>query len=460
MCLWLSGCLGTGDIGSDLHAARTRRFQSWQSERSEGLPERRRLAGTLSLEKSILLGLDNSRDIQIAKREREKASARITEAWAEALPTWDLNAAYTRLDEVASFDVFTETITMGDKNNYTLTTDIRQPLFRGGAVGAGIRAARYYTALTDESLRGSYQQLIFDVRKAYYDARLALELERAGAEAVQVARQHLQDAQKDRAAGMASDFDVLRADVELKNLVAEHVKDQNRYRLGVATLLNVIGVSQESQVEIADPLTYRPLEPVMEDAVRKAFLEHPDILEGELWVRVQKEAAKAARAGHWPEVDAILSGSYARPDPHDQTRIDWGNAWNAGVSLTYHLFEGFRTSARIEQQKISLEQRRIELLDTEERILLEIKQAMLSLEDAARSVESQEANVAQAQEALRLAQLGFRQGVRKWIEVLDAQRALTQARANYARAAYDHEVAGLQFERATGTLEPPSEGEE
>jgi len=458
LCLLLAGCLGTGDVTNDLRARRLRRFETWKADRSAPRTERPRLEGPLSLERCILLGLANSRELQIALRERDKASARVTEAWAEALPKIDLRATYTRLDEVASFGVGGRTISLGDKNVYNLATDLRQPLYRGGAIGAGIRAARYYASLTDQTLRGTYQRVIFDVRKAYYDARLALELERASAEAVRVARQHLEDVRKDRAAGTASDFDVLRAEVELKNLLAQQVKDQNQYRLAVATLLNVIGVSQDSKVEITDPLVYRPIQPDMEEAVRRAFLQHPDILEAELWIRVQNEALKAARSGLWPEVDAVLTGTYSRPDPHSQTRIEWGEAWNAGLALTYHLFEGFRTWARIKQERLTLQQRKIELRDTEERILLDIHQALLSLEDAARFVESQEANVQQAQEALRLAQVGFRQGVRKEVEVLDARRALTLARANYARAVYDHEMARLRLELATGTLEPPAEG--
>ena len=68
---------------------------------------------------------------------------------------------------------------------------------------------------------------------------------------------------------------------------------------------------------------------------------------------------------------------------------------------------------------------------------------------------SQVKTVQQAEEALRLVRLGRRQGIRKEVEILDAQSALDQARANHFQSVYDHEIARLALERATGTMTPP-----
>ena len=396
----------------------------------------------------------NSRELQIADQELLRAGATITEAWAEAMPQLNVGADYTRLDKVSSVDTGGGSIAMGSRDNYALSATVTQPLYRGGLISAGIRGARLYDLRANEQRRGTYQKVVFDVRQAYYDARLAWELERASAAAVEVARRLVADTRTNLEAGTAASFDLLRAEVELKNLIAEHVRDQNRLRLAQATLLNIMGVSQESRLpELSDRLTYRAMSPTMEEAVSTAFQCHSDILQSELSVLIQQEATTAAKAGFWPEVDATFSESYARPDPHDQTQATtWGEAWNAGVSLSFKLFEGFRTVARVKKEEAGLRQSMIALRDTEERILLEVRQAVLSLADAARLVDSQKANVGQAEEALRLAEVGFREGVRRQIELLDARSALTRAQANYAQAVYAHERAGLQFERATGTL--------
>jgi len=455
-CVWFSGCMTDQtrreEIRRSLREYRAARFAQWSAERAGEPAERPLLAGPLSLAEAIRLAMRNSRELQSADQELKKADATVLEAYSEAMPTIDAGAGYTRLDKVSSFGG----ATVGSLDNYDLTATVRQPLFRGGLISAGIRAARLYDALTLEQRRGVRQKVIFDVRRAYYDARLAWEIEQAGAAAVEVARRLVADTEKNLRAGAAANFDLLRATVELKNLMAAHVQDQNRRRLAQATLLNVIGVSQESRLPaLRDPLAYEPFAPSREAAVRRAFQQHPDLLQAELTVRIRQEAVTAAKSGYWPEMDAVYNQTYARPDPHDSTHIGWNEAWNAGMTLTFHLFEGFRTTAQVKKAEAELQQSRIARRDVEERILLEIRQAMLSLADAEKLVESQRANIEQAEEALRLAELGLREGVRRQIEVLDAKSALTRARANHAEAVYAHEMARLQFERATGTLTAP-----
>jgi outer membrane protein TolC len=157
-------------------------------------------------------------------------------------------------------------------------------------------------------------------------------------------------------------------------------------------------------------------------------------------------------------MDAFVQDAETKPDPHDQTQNSWGNAWSAGLSLTYRVFDGFKTQSQVREAEAQLKQYEVTLRDTEERTLLQIKQAILSIEDASKEVAAQQASVEQAKEAQRLTELGFRQGVRLQVELLDAQRALTNAEATYATAVYNHELARLQLEQAIGALEAPSEG--
>ncbi len=370
--------------------------------------------------------------------------------------TWAPRTQHLGQQPKVTFDGIT--VPLGFQDNYALTTRLSQPLYRGGAISAGVRGARIYSVLVDEEMRGTRQAVIFAARKAYYDARLAVELKRASADAVSVAQRHLEDVDKNVKAGKLSDFDHLRAEVELKTLIAQNVQDENRYHVALTTLLNVLGVSQESQIELSEPLHYRPLTPALEESVHTAFTQNSDILQAELTIRLQREAVKVARAGYYPQMDAFLQDEEAKPNPNNETDNSWGNVWSAGLSLTYRVFDGFKTRSQVRQAEAQLEQYEVTLRDTEERTLLQIKQAILSIEDASKEVVAQQANVEEAQEAQRLAELGFSQGVRLQVEVLDAQRALTSAQATYATAVYNHELARLQLEQAIGTLEAPEGG--
>jgi len=372
------GCFDTTGLRSNILADREGRFADWRSEKSGEEIQRPTLSGQLSLEDGIMTALRNSRQMQLAKLERVKAEGRLGEAYSEALPDLDLGASYTRQDEAPTLTAGGSTVTVGAKDNYGLTARLSQPLYRGGAISAGVRGARIYSVLVDEEMRGTRQAVIFAARKAYYDARLALELKRASGDAVSVAQRHLEDVDKNVQAGKLADFDHLRAEVELKTLVAQNVQDENRYHLALTTLLNVLGVSQESEIELSEELHYRPLTPVLEDTVHTAFLQNSNILQAELTIRLQREAVNVARAGYYPKLDAFVQNQETKPDPHDPTQNSWGNAWSAGLALTYRVFDGFKTRSQVRQAEAQLEQYQVTLRDTEERTLLQIKQIFFS----------------------------------------------------------------------------------
>lgn len=456
---WLSGCIQTSKVRSDIQADRVRRYQQWRSEAAHIDAGRPSLSGGLSVEEAVSTALITSREVEIALLQSDKAQARLLEAYSSGLPILDLDFTYTRLDEVSSFEVAPGVeVDLGDENHYALNGTITQPLFRGGEVSAGVRAARLFTLLTVEELRGARQQVIYNTRRAYYEALLAIELEKATAEAIVVSRRLLDDTRKGFEAGTVSSFDVLRADVELKSLIAQNVQSQNRVHVAMTNLYNILGVSQESNVALSDTLRYIPFTPPLDEAVRTAFLGNSGILQQELTVRLYDEAIAAARSGYWPELDAFFTETYAKPDPKDQTNVHWNDAWTAGLVANWRLFDGFRTLSLVRQAEADYAQSRVRLRDTEENVLLAIKQALYSLEDAEKAVLSQQANVEQATEAQRLVELGFREGVRKQVEVLDARQALTRAQAQYAQAVYDHETARLAYEQAIGVLDPTAPG--
>ncbi len=132
----------------------------------------------------------------------------------------------------------------------------------------------------------------------------------------------------------------------------------------------------------------------------------------------------------------------------------WGDAWTAGVTVRWPLFDGLRREGRVQREKATLNQKKIQLTDTEEQALLEIRQAVLNVRSAAEFVGSQGLNRAKAREALGLVEVGYREGINSEVEVTDARAAFTKAIGLYYQAVYDHKIAGLDLQKAVGTLGP------
>ena len=319
---------------------------------------------------------------------------------------------------------------------------------------AAVRTAQIYSALADEQVRGAVQGTIHAVAGQYYEVLLARHLYAVNQDAVKSAERHLADVKQKRKGGLASEFDVLRAEVDVSSFKAEMIQQRNRVHLARARLLRTMGVSQESEVALSDELTYRPMKPILQEAMRVAHGNRPDLYQAELGVRFQDEAVRIVGSQYWPRVDAVFTQTWARPDPHSSTEDEWGDAWTVGAVLEWPLFDGFRRRGRLIEERARLEQSHIRLLDAQERAQLEIQQAILSLRDAEEFVESQRLNLQRAGEALRLAEVGYRQGVNTEVEVIDARAALTRAKGLHYQAVYSHVISRLALQRAMGILGP------
>jgi outer membrane protein len=457
-CVLLSACVDTNALRRDIRMARMKRLNLWKLEAADQSKERLLLKdgdkpANLAMDKAIEIALLHNTTLQLALEEKTRADALEQEAWSDTLPSATVGASYVREDRQGR----SASGKVGNRNNYTFSASVTQPLYRGGGTVANIRLSQIRKALVDEQIRGTVQQLIFDVRRAYLNARVAFELRKVKEQSVLVAKRQLSDVEKFREAGVAADFDVLRAKVQLQNFEADKAKTDNLYNRTLTALLRIMNVSQESYVTLVDEMKFVPdFDPAMGDSVAKAFLQRPELFQDELSVRIGEEAYKAAKAGHYPTVDAFFTGIYAQPDPAAPSsgRNDFGEDWETGIELTYTIFQGYAVVARVRQAAVDLRKSRLQLKDTEEQVLQEIRDAILSIEDARRFVLSQMQNRNQAKEALRLVELGQRQGIRKQVEVLDAQTALDEAEANYAEALFGHEVARLGYEKAIGALDP------
>ena len=428
-------------------------YQAWKRGRESQEVSQTYLKGSLSLPDALRLGFAHNKSLQATLRERGIASGVVLEAYSNVLPSVSATAGYTRLDEVAGFDVGGRSVSIGDVDNYSAGIEVRQPLFRGGGIPAALRAARWVSLLSDEQVRGAAQAVIYEIARAYYDTLLAQHLYEVNRDAVKSAKAHLRDVKAKRSRGVASDFDVLRAQVDVSLFEAEMIQQRNRVHLAKTRLLRAMGVSQDSEVTLSDELTYRPMKPVLDEAVRLAYQNRPDLCQAELNVQLQQEALRIARSAYWPRVDAWLRREWSRPEPHT-SKVEWGDAWSAGVSANWPLFDGFRREGRVRQEKERLRQREIQLVDAEERVLLEIRQALLTLRDAEEFVQSQRLNLERAKEALRLAEVEYRQGIADAVTVTEARAALTRARGLYYQAVYGHTVARLNLQRAMGILGP------
>ncbi len=448
-----AGCTTSEQFYQEVSLSRDAAYRQWRSRKERQELSQTLISGELSMEDCLKLTLVNNKTLQHVLEEKEIARGQRLKSYSAILPTVGLTGNYQRLDEVSSFDIPGEgTISLGDVDNYSAGLRVTQPVFAGGSIMAKINAAKLFSLLTNQTVRAAVQDVIYAASHSYYDVLLNQHLCRISADAVRSAQAHLQDVKQKRQGGVASDFDVLRAEVELSNFQAELIQNKNAIDIAKTNLLKVIGLSQDSNITLSDELVYVPSRMTMEQAVEVAFQNRPDLFGRQFDIKYQTELLKIARSRYWPVISGYFNNIWSKPDPHRSTDIKWGRAWNAGVMATLPIFDGFTREGEIIVQKARFKQAQIDLIDTEETALFELTKAQLSIENADEFVESQRLNLARAEEGLRLAEVGYKEGTNTQVEMIDAQAALTTARVFYYQAIYSHLIAKLDLQKAMGTL--------
>ncbi|MCX5643209.1 MAG: TolC family protein [Phycisphaerae bacterium] len=455
----LGGCKSREEFTNDVGLSRQAAYRQWENRKTQEESQQPRISGKLSVEDCVKLTLAHNKMLQQTLEERTVAEGQVVGSRSAYLPNVALSTQYRRDELVPSFDIpgpggTTEHVQIGTLNSYSAGLTVTQPLYAGGAITAQVRAAKLFSLLTDQTIRAATQDVVYATETAYYNLLLSQHLVDISTDAVHAAKVHLDDVEKKRAGGVASNFDVLRAQVELSNFKADLIRSKNAINIARANLIKTMGVSQDSDFVLSDKFAYAPIEVSMEQAVQTAFTNRPDLYSREYQIRQQREQLKIARSRYLPNASAYFTNTWASPSPSSfgSSSSEWGRIWQAGVQGAWPIFDGFQREGNIIQQKARLKQAQIGLVDAEETAVFELTQAILSMENAEEFVQSQKLNLTRATEGLRLAQVGYEQGINTQVEVIDAQSALTTARVNYYQSIYSHVVAKLAVQRAMGTI--------
>jgi HAE1 family hydrophobic/amphiphilic exporter-1 len=111
-----------------------------------------------------------------------------------------------------------------------------------------------------------------------------------------------------------------------------------------------------------------------------------------------------------------------------------------------------RTRGRVTQAKSDLSRATLDELKARDGIAVEVRNAVDALREAGEILGALAGTVRQAERLVFLSEKGYELGVKTRLEVQDAQRNLTLARGNYARAERDYRVARVTLDWVAGTL--------
>lgn len=410
----------------------------------------------LTLEKSIELALSQN-PYHLATEERVGAAEqKVKEAVAGFFPSLNSTGMAT-LDEKLfelEFPSFIpgqppEKVKVDFTRDYQVALSLSIPLYTGGRLTAGYKSAKYNLKSTQESVRESEHLTVFNTKATFYGCLLAQEFVKVAEQAVKDAEDLQKNVKSQYEVGLASRFDLLRSEVRVVNLKPQLIQAKNNFEVMKLNLKTLLGMDISTPIEIQGNLYYEPIEPDLEKSIGVAIQNRPEILQLEYQKKIAEEMWKMARAERLPTL--ALSGSFNFwADRLAFTHDTWQDYYNVNLVLTVPIFNGFGPAARQAQAKSAVKEIELTLKGLKDGVKFEVSQATLKIEEAKESLLSQEKNVEQAEESLRIANLNYTEGMITVLDVSAAQTALTQARVNYSQAVYNFFVAVAEFERSLG----------
>jgi len=336
--------------------------------------------------------------------------------------------------------------------NQTRSAEIglSQALYTFGQVGAAMRAAKVGLATADDQLRLFRQAALRDVSSSFYDILLAKELYNLAVQTLNQKIRVLDEARRKYAAGIATEYDVLAAEVAVENARPEVIRRENLIRISRDKLRFILGLEEE-EVEVEGGLEAPPAPyPQYKEAVQIAWGNRPELADQQKRVEIAKELIKIADAGDKPRVD--FKAGYGWRELILGADKGNGQAWTAGLFLTFPFFDGLRSRGKVAQAKSDVATLKLDEAKLKDSIALQVREAVNAYREAGEIIKALSGTVKQAERLLFMAEKGYEYGVKTKLDVDDAELNLTLAKSSLARARRDSLVARVTFEWVTGMI--------
>ncbi|MCF7905306.1 MAG: TolC family protein, partial [Candidatus Marinimicrobia bacterium] len=329
--------------------------------------------------------------------------------------------------------------------------NLTQPLFEGRVIAA-IRGADALEDLTDYSAEVTRLAVIEQTKQAFYGVLLADKMVQVFEHSLTVMIQNLENVKALYAQGKTAEFDVIRAEVQVANQTTMVSNARKMKELAYAGLKRNCGIDLELdisaigalQVNIETDLDLGELEAQM-------LAKQPLLNQVEASVRLMKENILMVKAEFMPSI--ALTGSYQQMLPYNDgefTDAEFRESSSLAVGINLPLFNGFGSTARVQQAKAEHRKSEYQLYDVKENLLLELQSIYLSIQESARKIEAGLKGVQQARKGVDMAQQLYKQGMASQLQVMDAQSASDQAELGLYQAYFEYNNARASLARALG----------
>ena len=342
------------------------------------------------------------------------------------------------------------------KNVFGGAVILRQPIFMGGAIKAANAIADITEEMADNDESLKTQSTIYDIDKVYWTVVSLKHKQKLAYSYRDLVKKLDDDVNKMIRQGVATKADGLKVDVKVNEADMDITRVDDGVTLAKMLLCQLCGIPMTDKITLADEVgngletsnvkftDYQP---------DSTFSNRPEVRLLQNAVDLSEQGTKIIQAEYLPHV--ALTGGYmiTNPNVYNGFQKRFSGVWNVGVTVQVPVWNWFEGRYKVRASRAATSMARMELSDVQEKINLQVTQSRFKVKEARKRLVMANNNVKSAEENLRCAQVGFREGVIPSTDVMAAQTAWQKAHSDKIDAEVDLRVSEVNLEKALGILE-------
>ena len=405
----------------------------------------------LTVDQAVALALQQNPAVILARQGVQYANTQVNVARAGARPNVNLSAPGTYIPSPTSVSFNNSVIPLSTLFSASGALTVSQPVWPPAQWQAPFHSAQANVGITEENLQRTRQQIAFQTRQAFFQVLGNNELMGVAQDAVTVAQTQLKLAESTVNAGLAAPLDIYQARATLANAEVGALQAKNAVDVALASLAAELGLPAGTPLAIAPPTQLPSLPPDLAALTQLAMRQRPEITQ----LTFRRQQLQASIALFHLEQTPLLSAGATYAQPLVGAGVFSTSGLSIGLTAAMNLYNGGKTRAEIAGARVQLAELDSTAQQLELSIGLDVRQAWLNLQNALQQLGSAEQGRDAAAEALRIAEIRYRNGEGIVLEVDQARLNHTQALTALAQARFQALVAAAQLDFALGTTALP-----
>ena len=406
----------------------------------------------MTLKDAVDLILKNNQQVQIAAESMTGAELKIGESKSQYLPQVSVAGSYARMSLFSemSFDFFGTIykFQFGLPNNYNLRASVMEQVFNWGRTARMIEMSKAGLDLATDGVAMTKHLLSYQAVPIFYGTVFFQEAIKVLDDNVNAFEKKLETARQRYDAGLASSFDINLLQVQISSMRAQRLDFLNaidKFRIAFNALT---GRDTEAPFRPSAEFVFEPASFAADALIKEALANRVEFQQWKHQIDLNRASLELTKTADKPTVVAGFNYEFRNGYMPDMKKIR-GN-WTASLSVSYPVFDGFRTRTQVAEAESGLRAVELRKTDLERTVAMEVQSALADIKVTEQKLEIERLKIKQAEDTLRIADERFRNGLLSATELIDAQNSLEGARLNALQLVYNHTLSKYNLYRACG----------